>query len=88
MRDEKGHCAQIAHKTNLAEEIINEIIFCDSPQNFREKLQELLIAFLMQPEPLSDKSKEDAHFTCRVLSDALKRMELLNARKEVANVTF
>lgn len=78
---EKDNCATCAQKPITAESIIKEIISWDDPENIREDLHEMMLAFFMHYESPTEEFKGRIYCTYTTLYNALKQIETLNPRR-------
>ena len=81
MLDTKDECATCANKPVTAESIVKEIISWDDPENIREDLHEMMLAFFMHYESPTEEFKGRIYCTYTTLYNALKQMETLNPRR-------
>jgi len=65
-----------------AQTIINDIILSDDPENIRENLHEMILAFFMYFKNPTDEFKGRVYYTYVTLYHALKEMETLNQRRK------
>lgn len=81
MLDTMDNCATCAQKPITAEEIIKDILIWDDPENIREDLHEMMLAFFMHYESPTEEFKGRIYCTYTTLYNALKQMETLNPRR-------
>ena len=81
MHETKDNCATCAQKPITAESIVKEIISLDDPQNIREDLHEMMLAFFMFYGNPSEEFKGRIYQSYTTLYNALKKMETLNPRR-------
>lgn len=87
MRTKNDECATCAQKPVTAEQIVSDILIWDDPENIREDLHEMMLAFFMHYESPTEEFKGRIYCTYTTLYNALKAMEQLNPRrKEVCHV--
>lgn len=85
--EKQNNCATCAQKPVTAEQIVSDILIWDDPENIREDLHEMMLAFFMHYESPTEEFKERIYCTYTTLYNALKAMEQLNPRrKEVCHV--
>ena len=63
-----------------ADSIVREIIRWDDPQNMRESLKDMLLAFFYYHDCVGDEWKNQIVGTYQTLDEALKNMNQLNSR--------
>jgi hypothetical protein len=81
MLDTMDNCATCAQKPITAEEIIKDILIWNDPENIREDLHEMMLAFFMHYESPTEEFKGRIYCTYTTLYNALKQMETLNTRR-------
>jgi len=85
--EKQNNCATCAQKPVTAEQIVSDILIWDDPENIREDLHEMMLAFFMHYESPTEEFKGRIYCTYTTLYNALKQMEQLNPRrKEVCHV--
>lgn len=85
--EKQNNCATCAQKPITAEQIVSDILIWDDPENIREDLHEMMLAFFMHYESPTEEFKGRIYCTYTTLYNALKQMEQLNPRrKEVCHV--
>jgi hypothetical protein len=78
--NECATCTQ-AKSPITAQTIINDILSTDDPENIRETLHKMMLAFFMYDNP-TEEFKGRVYCAYRTLYDALKAMEQLNPRRK------
>lgn len=73
-------CATGTQRKELitAQTIIDNILSTQPPENIREALHEMMLAYFMHHENLSSEVKDSMYFAYSTLYDALKDIEVLN----------
>lgn len=78
--NECATCAQVKSPIT-AQTIITDILSTDDPENIRETLHEMMLAFFTHYDSPTEEFKERVYCAYRTLYDALKQMETLNPRR-------
>lgn len=79
--EKQNSCATCAQKPNTAEQIVSKILDWDDPENIREDLHSMMLAFFMHDNPTVE-FKERIYCSYTTLYHALKQMEVLNPRRK------
>ncbi len=79
----KNSCASCVHFKSpiTAQSIIDDILLLDDPQNIRETLHELIMAFFLYYDSPTEEFKGKVYATYIGLYQALKQMETLQERR-------